>query len=80
MELALAACLGWVITVVAFVRHLADVNDGHRLHIASLLNRIQAPREAALSDVSKDLTPGPDAVPVEGPDADAAYWAYKKGQ
>lgn len=70
MELALAACLGWVVTTYLFVKHLGDVNDGHRLHVASLLNRIQAPEAA----VTQDLTGDADYEPVVLAHTPETYW------
>jgi hypothetical protein len=70
MELALVACLGWVVTTYLFVKHLGDLNHGHRLHVASLLNRIQAPEATVAQELVKDE----DFDPIVLAHSEETYW------
>lgn len=75
MELALVACLGWVATTWLFIRHIAETERHHALHVSGLLNRIQAPEIT----VAQELTQAEDYEPLVLPHNEDSYWKDVEG-
>lgn len=71
MELALAACLGWVTTTYLLVKHLGEIHRHYSLQISGLLNRIQAPEVT----VAQELTQADDYEPLVLPHDEDSYWS-----
>lgn len=75
MELALAACLGWVITTWRLIEALKEKDRSHNVQISGLLNRIQAPVETVAQELVKDE----DFEPVVLPHTQESYWKDVEG-